>query len=79
MLNCPGSSSLKQATPESIACPHCGTELEIWSDEVKTTCTGCKATVFKAQGQSCIDWCKFARQCVGDEVYERMKGSGSQP
>ncbi len=78
MSNCPGSNGLKQATPEEITCPNCGTELEIWSDELKTTCTNCKTVVFKERGQSCIDWCQFARQCVGAEIYDRLKGSEAQ-
>ena len=72
MFTCPGSSSIKQAMPETITCASCGTELEIWSDEIKTVCSHCGATVYKERGQSCIDWCRFARQCVGDEVYERL-------
>ena len=44
---CPGSKLLRQPKPESVACASCGTEVEIWSDEIKGTCPGCGKTVFK--------------------------------
>jgi hypothetical protein len=24
-------------------------------------------------GPSCIDWCAFAKECVGEQKYERLK------
>jgi len=70
---CPGAITLKDARPDYIACPHCGYEMEIWSDEPFARCPGCHLWVSKERGASCIDWCKAAAQCIGLEAYERLK------
>lgn len=72
--SCPGSGLLKSPVPETIECPQCHGEVEIWSDEIKTTCPNCKSTVFKERIPSCVDWCKFAEKCVGPDVLKRLKG-----
>lgn len=69
---CPGSIGIRQPSPEYENCPSCGYEVEIWSDEVKRHCPNCHLLVMKERQQSCIDWCQFARQCIGDEAYERL-------
>ncbi|GFP31931.1 hypothetical protein HKBW3S42_00237 [Candidatus Hakubella thermalkaliphila] len=76
--HCPGSSTFKEPVPEYMSCPKCGTEVEIWSDEVCLPCPNCKTIVFKDRSPSCLDWCAFARECFGPEVYERLKGSTSK-
>lgn len=70
---CPGSGSLRQPVPGFINCPDCGTEVEIWTDELRATCPKCGTRVFREQQPSCIDWCSYAEQCVGPEVYQRLK------
>jgi len=65
---CPGSRNIR----EDINCPHCGKEVEIRTDELKTTCLGCGNKVFRAQRTSCSDWSFYARECVGPEAYERL-------
>ncbi len=77
---CPGARTIREATPEYIACPHCGREMEIWSDELVARCPHCKQLVPQQnKGASCIDWCAFAAQCVGAEKYRRIKGTLPQP
>lgn len=79
ILKCPGSQSFSRPHPEFIKCPHCGKEIEIWSDEVKAKCPSCKKTVLRESGQSCLDWCKYAKECVGEEVYNKyIKGKGDK-
>ena len=68
-FECPGSQKFRQPQPEYIKCPSCGEEVEIWTDEVQTTCPKCKKTVTRQAGSSCLDWCKYARECVGDQKY----------
>ncbi|MGB9643048.1 MAG: hypothetical protein ACPL3Q_07620, partial [Candidatus Ratteibacteria bacterium] len=45
--------------------------LEIWTDEIKVICPNCKKEVLRLQEASCLDWCKYAKQCVGDEIYNK--------
>ncbi len=73
MINhCPGSDKIKQPRPDEVLCPNCGAEVEIWSDEAKTTCCGCGGRVFREKElMSCLDWCAYAEECVGREAYSR--------
>lgn len=66
---CPGSQKFKQPQPEIIKCPSCSGEIEIWSDEIQTTCPNCKNKFVRQQSVSCLEWCKYARECVGDNAY----------
>lgn len=70
---CPGSIAIREARPDDMTCPHCGQEMEIWSDEVVARCHHCGLYVSKERGASCIDWCKSAVECIGLEAYERLK------
>ena len=71
---CPGSSHLRNPMPESVDCPHCGSDVEIWTDELKARCPNCGNTVYRERLPSCIDWCRYAEECVGPEIYRRLKG-----
>lgn len=69
LSNCPGSQKFKQPQPENIKCSSCGEEIEIWTDEIKAVCPKCKNTIMREQGASCLDWCKYAKECVGENTY----------
>jgi hypothetical protein len=71
MSKCPGSLLIRQPVPELANCPCCGYEIEIWSDEAKAKCRGCGKYYMKGMSQNCLDWCAYARECVGDEAYEK--------
>lgn len=67
---CPGSQKFKRPEPENIKCPNCGQEVEIWTDEIKVICPNCNNVILREQeGASCLDWCKYAKECVGDATY----------
>jgi len=70
---CPGSREIRSPYPEEIKCVFCGSTVEIWSDEVETTCKSCKKTINRDMKASCILWCPAAKECVGAEKYERLK------
>lgn len=70
---CPGAMIFKSPVPEYIECPQCGKEMEIWSDEPMARCTNCGVWVAKERGASCIDWCAYAKECIGLDKYERLK------
>jgi HD superfamily phosphohydrolase YqeK len=44
--------------------------VEIWSDEFKRVCPSCRKTVLRPGGMSCLDWCKFGKDCVGEATFE---------
>ena len=70
---CPGSSSFAQPSIELVPCPSCGGEAEIWSDEPTGTCDACGRTITRTSTQSCLDWCKYARECLGEEKYKQYQ------
>ena len=45
--------------------------MEIWTDEVRGVCLNCGRAVFRDGYMSCLEWCKFAQECVGEETYDR--------
>lgn len=69
LSNCPGAQRFRQPEPEIIKCPECGEEIEIWTDEIKATCPKCKKSIMREGGLSCLEWCKYAKECVGDKAY----------
>ena len=69
MDKCPGARRFLQPKPEIIICPHCGGEVEIWTDEVRRTCRACGGSVRREQAPACLEWCQHARECVGEEAY----------
>jgi len=74
ILKCPGAQNFRQPKPEYMGCPFCSYEVEIWSDEIKATCPKCKKTVMRnSDKQSCLDWCKYAKECVGIMQYNKYK------
>ena len=82
MKRCPGSMSFSQPKPEVLKCPDCDGEVEIWSDEATGTCPKCSKTVIRTMTQSCVDWCKFAKDCLGDEKFKKygaMKAAQRKP
>lgn len=74
---CPGSAEILKPTMELVSCSRCGGEVEIWSDERKIPCPHCGNIIFQEAAPSCIDWCEHARECVGSDLYARLKGLDS--
>jgi DNA-directed RNA polymerase subunit RPC12/RpoP len=70
---CPGASNLWGTPTLAIKkCPECGSEVEIFSSDVKVKCRKCGFVVFN-DVQSCIEWCKYAEKCLGTPLYKQLK------
>lgn len=52
-------------------CPQCGNIIEIFSIDTEVACDNCGFVAYN-DTLTCVQWCKYARKCVGDELYERM-------
>ena len=63
----------KPRTPtiEEKICPQCGHTIEIFSTDTEVACENCGFVVYN-DALSCVQWCKYARQCVGDAMYKQM-------
>jgi hypothetical protein len=72
---CPGARFLRQPRPEIFECPDCGEEVEIWSDEIRGTCSSCGRHVFRDGLPSCVEWCKYGKECIGEEAFGRYQRS----
>jgi len=70
--SCHGADKFKTPTLEIKICPECGHEIEIFSIDTEMACDNCGFVIYN-DIQSCINWCKHAKLCVGNELYEKMK------
>jgi len=68
---CPGSLG-NTPTLKVKKCPECGGEVEVFSNDVQVKCDRCGFTVYNDIA-SCVQWCKYARECVGEEMYRKLK------
>ena len=74
-FKCPGSQKFSQPYPEEKICPFCGKTLEIWSDESKAICSHCQGAFTREMQMGCLSWCRYAKECVGEEVLSKYKES----
>ena len=60
-------------TPTIIekVCPQCGHEIELFSIDTQMACEHCGFVAYN-DTLSCVQWCKYAKQCVGEEMYDYM-------
>ena len=72
---CPGQDG-RNIDVQTRACASCGYAVEIFSDEVKVRCPRCKNLVCRERLPSCVNWCKVARECIGEEKWNQLRGSG---
>jgi len=71
MNRCPGSLA-GTPTLKIKKCPECGSEVEVFSNDVSVKCDNCGFQVFN-DVESCVQWCKYAKDCVGEELYKKFK------
>lgn len=69
--HCPGSANLRTPTLAIKKCPQCGEEVELFSNDVKVTCSNCGFVIYN-DIMSCVQWCKYAKECVGEETYRKL-------
>lgn len=72
MLGCPGTFNVKTPTLKIKRCPECGSDVELFSIDVRIKCEKCGFPVYN-DVQNCIQWCKYAKDCVGEELYRKLK------
>ncbi len=69
--HCPGAVNLRTPTLTIKKCPQCGEEVEVFSNDISVKCNRCGFLVFN-DIESCIQWCKYAKECVGEETYNKL-------
>ena len=71
--HCPGSAGLRTPTLTIKECPRCGHDVEVFSSDIKVACDNCGFIVYN-DISGCFKWCQHARECLGEETYERLLG-----
>ena len=61
----------KTPTIHEKICPQCGQIIELFSIDTQVACDKCGFIAYN-DTLSCVQWCEYARKCVGDEMYEKM-------
>ena len=63
----------KSATPKILdkVCPQCGHDIDMFSIDTEAICDYCGYKVYN-DTLSCVMWCKYAKECVGEEMYDMM-------
>ena len=72
VMGCPGTFTVKTPTLKIKNCPECGSDVELFSIDVSLKCEKCGFLVYN-DIQNCIQWCQYAKDCVGEELYRKMK------
>ncbi len=70
---CPGQDK-RNLQIENVRCRFCSYEAEIFSDENKIRCPNCKNEIIKTKLPACVDWCQSARECLGEQRWQNLKG-----
>jgi len=71
--SCPGAAQFTRTPTLKIKrCPECGGNVEIFSTDMQVKCDHCGFIIYNDL-ESCIQWCKYAKECVGEELYNKLK------
>ena len=70
-IMCAGRSNLGTPTLKIIKCPECGSEIEMFSTDVKVACDKCGFVAYN-DINICVQWCAHAEECVGTELYNKL-------
>jgi len=76
LFKCPGASNIRTPTINAKRCPQCGGEVELFSTDMKVDCPQCGQAVYNNVA-TCAAHCRFAEQCLGAELYEKLKGKSA--
>ena len=64
--HCPGARLFAEPIPEPVLCPHCGKEVEIFTNEQCMKCYFCGVLVAREKRPTCFDLCKYADKCIAE-------------
>ena len=69
--HCPGAANLRTPTLAIKKCPQCSEEVELFSNDISVKCSNCGFVVYN-DIESCVQWCRQAKECVGTETYDKI-------
>lgn len=68
---CPGAANFQTPTLAIKKCPQCGEDVELFSNDILVKCSKCGFIVYN-DIESCAQWCKHAKECLGEELYNKL-------
>ena len=74
---CPGAADMRTPTLKLKNCPECGREVELFSVDVNVKCSHCGFLIYN-DIESCIQWCQYAKECIGEELYNKLKNKADK-
>lgn len=74
---CPGAAGVRTPTLTIKKCPSCGEEIEVFSNDISVTCSKCGFKVYNDIA-SCVQSCRYAKECVGEELYNRLMDAAKE-
>ena len=77
-MKCPGQNR-RDIRSSLHPCPKCGHMVELFSDEMQARCRKCGTKVERESVPSCIQWCKAAQQCLGEERWKSVMEALGRP
>jgi len=75
--HCPGAANIRTPTLTIKKCPRCGEDVEVFSNDITVSCSTCGFVIYN-DIQSCVQWCTYARECVGEETYRKLTAEKSK-
>ena len=67
----------KTPTIQEKICPQCGNVIELFSIDTQMPCEHCGFVAYN-DTLSCVQWCQYAKQCVGEEMYQKLMQVAAQ-
>ena len=61
----------KTPTIQEKICPQCGNVIELFSIDTQMSCDHCGFVAYN-DTLSCVQWCQYAKDCVGEEMYNQL-------
>ena len=58
-------------------CPQCGHIIELFSIDTQVPCDNCGFVAYN-DTLSCVQWCQYAKDCVGEEMYNQLMQVAAQ-
>lgn len=74
MSGCQGKPQMKIMEK---TCPNCGHEIELFSIDTEARCENCGFVIYNDL-LSCVQWCQYAKKCVGEETYGQLMQIAAQ-
>lgn len=67
----------KTPTIQEKICPQCGNIIELFSIDTQMPCEHCGFVAYN-DTLSCVQWCQYAKDCVGEEMYNQLMQVAAQ-